>query len=162
MGKSIPNLIRNGRVRTLNMWKLSYQGILTGPPKPMGRPRMTRRGTTYTPKTSREYKEEAVESIASTLADGWTPLDGPLRIQITFVHSRPQRLQRSSVSTGRIWKVTKPDTDNLLKMVLDTLTVARVWEDDNRVCSISCSDYYGAMNEEPHTLFTVYEWGDDA
>ena len=143
------------------MWNLCYQSILTGAPKAMGRPRMTRRGTAYTPQTSRQYKDQAVQKIGASLSDDWIPLDGPLRIQVTFVHNRPQRLQRKCVASGRIWKITKPDTDNLLKMVLDILTSAEIWIDDNRVVSISCTDYYGALNEEAHTHFSIYDWSED-
>ena len=36
----------------------------------------------------------------------------------------------------------KPDIDNLIKTVLDGLTKAQVWKDDNLVVSISASKLY--------------------
>ncbi|MBR2999779.1 MAG: RusA family crossover junction endodeoxyribonuclease [Oscillospiraceae bacterium] len=34
-----------------------------------------------------------------------------------------------------VWKTTKPDTDNLIKMLKDCMTAAGFWKDDALVCS---------------------------
>jgi len=34
-----------------------------------------------------------------------------------------------------VWKTTKPDTDNLIKMLKDCMTTAGFWKDDAIVCS---------------------------
>lgn len=142
------------------MWKLAYQGILQGPPVAMGRPRFTRTGRAYTAQTSRTYKEEQVKQLLAAKGENWAPLDGILRIQITFIHPRTKRLLRvkGELPQGRIWRPKKPDIDNLIKMVLDIITQSEIWIDDNRVVSLSCEDYYAGEMEEAHTLFSIYQW----
>ncbi len=142
------------------MWKLAYQGILQGPPVAMGRPRFTRTGRAYTAQTSRTYKEEQVKQLLAAKGENWAPLDGILRIQITFIHPRTKRLLRvkGELPQGRIWRPKKPDIDNLIKMVLDIITQSKIWIDDNRVVSLSCEDYYAGEMEEAHTLFSIYQW----
>ena len=142
------------------MWKLQYQGILQGPPVAMGRPRFTRTGRAYTAQTSRTYKEEQVKQLLIAKGEQWTPLDGILKIQITFIHPRTKRLLRvkGELPQGRIWRPKKPDIDNLIKMVLDIITQSDIWVDDNRVVCLSCEDYYAGEMEEAHTLFSIYQW----
>lgn len=144
-------------------WHQVYQGILQGKPVPMGRPRFTRTGRAYTAKSSREYKNEQIEKLNASKGAAWVPLDGPLRVNVTFVSPRPKRmlLRAGDTPEGRIYKTTKPDIDNLLKMVLDIITQSEIWEDDNRVVCISCEDYYASKSEDPHTLFTIHEWRED-
>lgn len=126
----------------------------------MGRPRFTRTGRAYTVKSSRDYKEEQVNLLQAAKGENWVPLDGIFQIKITFIHPRTKRLLRvkGDLPQGRIWRPKKPDLDNLLKMVLDIMTQSEIWIDDNRVCSISCEDYYAGENEEAHTLFSIYQW----
>jgi Holliday junction resolvase RusA-like endonuclease len=145
------------------MWKLSYQGILQGPPVAMRRPRFTRAGRAYTPQTSRTYKDEQVKHLTAAKGEDWIPLDGIFKIQVTFIHPRTKRLTRvkGALPHGRIWRPKKPDLDNLLKMVLDIITQSEVWIDDNRVCSILAEDYYAGENEEAHTLFSIYQWSSE-
>ena len=145
------------------MWKLAYQGILQGPPVAMGRPRFPRAGRTYTAQTSRTYKEDQVNQLQAAKGKDWIPLDGIFQIKITFIHPRTKRLLRvkGELPQGRIWRPKKPDLDNLLKMVLDIMTQSEIWIDDNRVCSISCEDYYAGENEEAHTLFSIYQWSNE-
>jgi Holliday junction resolvase RusA-like endonuclease len=142
------------------MWKLAYQGILQGPPVAMGRPRFTKTGRAYTAQTSRTYKDEQVKNLLAAKGEEWAPLDGILRIQVSFIHPRTKNLHlmRGELPQGRIWRPKKPDLDNLLKMVLDIITQSEIWIDDNRVVSLSCEDYYCGENEEAHTLFSIYQW----
>ena len=142
------------------IWKLAYQGILQGPPVAMGRPRFTRTGRAYTAQTSRTYKEEQVKQLQAAKGEEWIPLDGILRIQITFIHPRTKRLSRvkGELPQGRIWRSKKPDIDNLIKMVLDIITQSEIWVDDNRVVSLSSEDYYAGEMDEAHTLFSIYQW----
>ena len=134
------------------MWKLRHQGILRGQPKSLGRPRGTRAGRVYTAPASREYQKKHL------IALGEAPfqLEEPIRIQISFMSKRPQRLNRKSDPDSRLWKPTKPDLDNMIKMVLDILTKWGIWGDDSQVVSIQAEDFYCGKNEEPHTTFQIY------
>ena len=134
------------------MWKLEHQGILQGQPRSLGRPRGTRTGRQYTAPKDREYQATHL----AALGESPKAITGPIRIQMIFISKRPQRLQGKKHSDSRIWKPTKPDLDNMIKMVLDILTKWGIWQDDNQVVSIQAEDYYCGKHEEPHTIFQIY------
>lgn len=136
------------------MWNLVYQGTLQGNPVSMGRPRKGRFGM-YTAPKSAKYMKDKVTVIKGEL-DGQEPFTGPVKVVLTFVHERPQRLLKKKSPEGRILKTTKPDLDNLTKMVLDILTNSRIWNDDNQVVKLVCADYYCSREEEPHTQIAIY------
>jgi len=135
-------------------WVLKFQGIISGQPVAMGRPRMTRMGKAYTPAKSRVYMESSVESLKNQ----WTgePLMGPIKLVATFVSSRPQVKMTKHFSNGRIPKTTKPDIDNHVKMLLDIITRVGIWDDDKLVVSLSLEDWYCSKIEEPHVVFQIY------
>jgi Holliday junction resolvase RusA-like endonuclease len=138
------------------VWQLRYQGTFQGSPVAMGRPRLGKFGT-YTPPKSHKYLTGQVSALKATLTD---PLEGPVKVCITFVHKRPQRLQRKSSPEGRIMKTTRPDIDNLVKMVLDIMTNSGMWKDDNQVTSLVAEDMFCSKNEEPHTQWSIYIKGE--
>ena len=139
------------------MWNLVYQGTIQGNPVSMGRPRKGRYGM-YTAPKSAKYMKEKVKDLKVEL-EGQEPFMGPVKVVLTFVHKRPQRLQKKTSPEGRIPKTTKPDLDNLTKMVLDILTQASIWNDDNQVVKLVCEDYYSNREEEPHTQIAIYPDG---
>ncbi len=134
------------------MWKLEHQGILLGQPRSLGRPRGTRTGPVYTAPKDRNYQKLHL----AALGESPFKLDGPIRIQIVFVGKRPKRLEGKKHSDSRIWKTTKPDIDNMIKMVSDIFTKWGIWNDDSQVVSIQAEDYYSGKHEEPHTVFQLY------
>jgi len=44
----------------------------------------------------------------------------------------------------------------MIKMVLDVLTKAGAWNDDNQVVCVHAEDWYCSKEEEPHTQFRIY------
>ena len=56
-----------------------------------------------------------------------TPVTGPLRLVTKWIWP--------SKTKGTHYKVTKPDTDNLIKMLKDEMTKAGFWKDDTQVAS---------------------------
>lgn len=133
------------------MWRLHSQGTFHADPVALGRPRMSRWGA-YTPKKSKAYQKD----MLSTIDVEHEPLVGPVKVSMTFCHKRPQRLNRKKDTVARIPKTTKPDIDNMIKMVLDVLTKAEVWNDDNQVVCVTAEDWYCNKNEEPHTQWRIY------
>lgn len=55
------------------------------------------------------------------------------------------------------WKTTKPDTDNLDKMLKDCMTQLHFWKDDAEVCSEIIEKFWG---EHPGIYIVVREMGD--
>ena len=57
-----------------------------------------------------------------------TLFTGPLRLTVCWIfQTQNKRLQGT-------WKETRPDTDNLEKMLKDVMTRAGYWKDDAQVC----------------------------
>ena len=133
------------------MWVLHSQGTFHAAPVALGRPRMSKWGA-YTPKKSVEYQRSMLKEIEID----HEPLTGPIKISMTFCHKRPARLNRKKDTVARIPKVTKPDIDNMIKMLLDVLTKAQVWNDDNQVVCVTAEDWYCSKQEEPHTQWRIY------
>ena len=42
-------------------------------------------------------------------------------------------------------RITKPDVDNLAKLILDAMTKAGYWHDDNQVCDLRITKYDGPI-----------------
>lgn len=84
--------------------------------------------------------------------------DTPVRLDIEYIHKRPNRLNRKKDPDSRIWKTTKPDIDNLNKMVMDILTRAGTMEDDNLVTEINSTQYYAAKLEQHKTTIKIFIW----
>ena len=55
------------------------------------------------------------------------PLEGPVELDVIWIY-------RSDDHEEGEFKTTKPDTDNLVKMLKDELTHCGFWKDDAQVC----------------------------
>lgn len=56
------------------------------------------------------------------------PLDGPIRLITEW------RFPRGKSHKDGEWRITRPDTDNLVKALKDVMTRLGFWVDDSRVC----------------------------
>ncbi len=89
------------------------------------------------------YKKDEVEAVEMKLATAFAgyaqgKADGPLRLEVTFIHDWTAKLKKKRVAKKLpefVGKDTKPDTDNMLKLVKDVLTACRFWHDDAQVCA---------------------------
>jgi Holliday junction resolvase RusA-like endonuclease len=124
-------------------------------PIPKGRPRMTRRGHTYTPARTRQWETAASLIIRASLGSS-EPFDMPVRVTATFICARPVKAH-SDAGEERYRKHTRPDLDNLVKALLDAASNAQVWTDDSRVTELVASKVYGKKGERPHIIFEVEE-----
>jgi Holliday junction resolvase RusA-like endonuclease len=97
----------------------------------------------FTPKKVRDWEKAAaaVFSASTRVRD----FDGPVRLQVTTLHPRPKRLKTG----GRQWFTPRPDTDNLIKAVADSLEKSKVIRNDSQICSVSASKFYADSGEEP-------------
>ena len=124
-----------------------------GRPVPAARPRVTRHGSrTYDPRAgeSRALRRLASQQLPGS---GFDPLSGPLLAEMAFVFPRPKSLKGSG------WKphVVTPDTDNLVKFLLDSLNGV-VYEDDRTITRLTAAKWYAPDREtEAYTWLRVTE-----
>jgi Holliday junction resolvase RusA-like endonuclease len=55
------------------------------------------------------------------------PIEGPIELRVTWLFPRGNQHKHFE------WKVTRPDTDNLQKMLKDCMTEVGFWKDDAQV-----------------------------
>ena len=77
-----------------------------------------------------------------------TPMDGPVALScVWFFHSDTHH-------DGE-WKTSKPDTDNLQKMLKDCMTSLGFWNDDAQVCCEIVTKQW-VRREPPGILITLW------
>jgi Holliday junction resolvase RusA-like endonuclease len=77
-------------------------------------------------------------------------LEGALRVEIEAVYTAPQSWSAKKKAETE-YKTSKPDVDNLCKLILDSLT-GIIWKDDQIVSHIEVTKRYG---ETPYTSIFV-------
>src|SRR5687768_8932480 len=75
---------------------------------------------TYTPGKTRRW-EATFAAIAERHAPP-APIDEPIAVDILAVFPRPKRLLRKSSPRGMLWLASKPDIDNVFKIVTDAMS----------------------------------------
>ena len=80
----------------------------------------------FDPPELKAARQKLVDNLA--LHRPGQPLDGPLELVATWCFPTEVKKQYGT------YKVTKPDTDNLDKMLKDCMTSAGFWKDDAQVC----------------------------
>ena len=140
-----------------------YHGEAVG----KGRPRVARRGNyvhTYTPEKTRAF-EEAIhfEFLASNceklpVYEKGTPLVATIVIGVEIPKSYTKK--RYALCRDRVLVPTKkPDTDNVVKSILDALdggaAGAGAYDDDSQIVKIIAEKVY---SEEPFVEVTIDEY----
>lgn len=83
------------------------------------------------------------------------PIDGPVRLIVKWCFADKQRQHRHGD-----YKITRPDTDNLQKMLKDVMTECRFWHDDAQVASEIAEKFW--VRERPGIYVEVQTLGEDA
>lgn len=124
-------------------------------PQPKARPRArvlpSGVATIYTPASTRKW-EATVASLAAMQLPG-TIIEGPVRVDVLAVMSRPKRLLRRNDPDGLVWAPTRPDGDNIRKAVLDAL--APFWRDDAQVVCGDTLKVYAEKAGRPRTVVRI-------
>ncbi|BAP85514.1 Holliday junction resolvase [Paucilactobacillus hokkaidonensis JCM 18461] len=132
--------------------------IIPGEPVAQGRPRFVSRGkfvTTYDPPKSKLYKKHIVEVVTQTWSN--EILDKPLSVMIKVYRSiqkSTSKKQYSLKATGAVLPIKKPDVDNYTKGILDGLSQADIWTDDNLVCEVITQKQY---SDNPRVEIVIKE-----
>lgn len=121
---------------------------LRGPPQGKGRGRVGRgaggRPVVFTPAATRSY-EGMLRLAAAEAMRGRLPIDGPILLEMVATFPVPASWsvrKRQQALDGILSPTTKPDADNLLKVV-DALNEI-VWRDDKQIVVAMVTKRYGA------------------
>jgi Holliday junction resolvase RusA-like endonuclease len=76
---------------------------------------------------------------AQCLANRKPVITQPVKLTIQFYFQAPKSARKHN---GDYPHPVKPDTDNLLKAVMDAMTQVQVWMDDAQVYSSSAGKFY--------------------
>lgn len=144
---------------------------------PVGQPRAQarRQGAfvrMWTPDAANEFKA-AVRRQALGYWDG-VKFNGPLLLRSTCIMPRPGNHFRSvkKVKTLKLdaptWHTNTPDTDNLAKAVMDSMsdhtvkgiTDAGLWHDDCQVAWLDIRKVYAPAGSQPAALVNIYRLRD--
>ena len=136
------------------------------PGKPIAkkRPRFARKGKFVITYSDQETEEgRFLWELKNQLSSGWVPLKCPIKITSIFYMKRPKNHYKTGKYSGTlkemspILHITKPDIDNLQKMVYDCFNQV-VWVDDSLICEVIARKEY---SENPRTEITITEVGGD-
>ena len=120
-----------------------------GLPIPKGRPRFARRGkfmVAYTDGKTKNAEDDF--KLQSLKYKPEFPSQSPLRLHLEFYMVKPKSKPKKITE----W-TTKPDIDNLQKLVMDSLN-GIYWLDDSQIVELSGIKKYGLRN---HTLVKISE-----
>lgn len=132
--------------------EISY--TVVGIPKPQARPRIIKMGNfskAYSPKTdwfNLVYTETLKQKKLLK-----NKLSGALEVILIFAMPIPKSISKKK-RLGLHYVTKKPDTDNLIKAVLDAINYTCIWEDDSQVAHLDASKIY---SDEPRCLITIRE-----
>ena len=97
--------------------------------------RVGRRGSGWQPKRVTTYQRTARRCAAFAVRkQGWTtvPKGEPVEVRVVLAWPWPKSTRKAERDLWS-YRTVRPDADNGAKMLLDALSKARVWEDDEQV-----------------------------
>lgn len=121
---------------------------VVGPPRGKERPRFTRSGHAYTPKTTAEYQMAVRTAYEEQVDEEPISGDKPVKIDIHAVFpilKSDSKSVREDKISGKLLPAKKPDCDNIAKIICDALN-GLAYVDDKQIVECRVTKHYG---EEP-------------
>lgn len=118
-----------------------------GKPQGKARPRLGKYGT-YTPTKTKNY-EELVRYSFKNKYKNFTPLEGALEATIYAIFEVPKsysKKKRLELLKTTFNYTHKPDTDNIAKIILDSLN-GLAYKDDSQVVQLKVCKMYGEQEK---------------
>lgn len=132
--------------------------VIYGEPKGKGRPRFRNAGkfiTTYTPKETADYETLVRFSFMQQVLDAYV-IQGEVKATIKSYFPIPKstsKKKKLDMINGCIHPVKKPDTDNIAKIILDSLN-SIAYRDDSQVVELKVEKHY---SESPRVEVEITE-----
>ncbi len=120
----------------------SISFTVCGEPVAKGRPRVTKKGTAYTPEKTK--KAECDFRLQAGKHAPYVPKEGPLSLDVIFYRSVPKSWSKDKKNLalqGWILPISVPDLDNMIKLVKDAMNKI-FYHDDAQICKESCAKFY--------------------
>lgn len=142
---------------------MTVEFMVIGEPKSKKRPQFTNtpKGVlSFTPKDTVMYENLVALSYRQMCGD--VKLQGQLEAEITAYFDVPKSVskkKREEMLAGKIRHTKKPDTDNIAKVILDSLNKI-AFDDDKQVCRLTVNKCYG-VNAGVVVRLTELEDGTD-
>lgn len=116
------------------MQELQFECI--GNPVGKARPRVTRKGITYTPKKSRDYEKKIQQAFLKAHPD-FVPTANPIQMQIFAYYPIMKSWSKKKKELALQQQIVcgKPDLDNVGKSVLDALNKI-LYVDDKQITDL--------------------------
>lgn len=126
-----------------------FEFTIPGKPCGKGRPRFTKSGHTFTPEKTANYETLVKLAFKQAYPDA-EPIAAKTAVvaKITAYFPIPQsasKKQRGKMAGGLVLPTTKPDTDNIAKIVLDALN-GIAYHDDAQIAQLTVLKRY---SDEP-------------
>jgi Holliday junction resolvase RusA-like endonuclease len=94
--------------------------------------------------------------LAASVAYSGAPLEGPLALTLIFVLPRPASKRWKKRAMPREPHTSRPDTDNLVKSIKDSLTKL-IWNDDSQIYDLRACKVIAAGDEQPHVEVVIWK-----
>ena len=108
----------------------------------------------YTPRETVEFERAVAWACRSACRGAQMPENAPLRLDAVFYMPIPKSANkglRERMASERMMHTKKPDTDNMLKSVLDGCN-GIAYKDDNQIAQIRATKVY---SENPRVEVTI-------
>lgn len=104
------------------------------------------------------YKKKNVAAAEAILRDALLPYvpavpitDQPIMLSVFWIFPYP-KIAKKHLPGEKRWKITRPDTDNLNKLLKDVMTDMGFWKDD---ALISLEEIVKVYDDEPGILIRI-------
>lgn len=130
-------------------------------PKGQPRPRAVSFGGNiriYNPNTAKDYKKSIGQNmIDEAIKQGLElPIHGSFFIETSIEFARPKRLERKKDPDEAIPHTSKPDIDNVLKVIMDSIQQHGGVTDDSGIAGVHATKWYCPKGEKAKTTITLY------
>ena len=134
--------------------------VSTENPKGQPRPRAASfggRARVYNPSTAKDYKNSiGVEMIEEAKKQSVSlPMDGAFFLEARIEFARPKRLERKKDPEEAIPHTSKPDIDNVLKVIMDAIQQHGGISDDSGIVGVKATKWFAQKGEKSKTTITL-------
>lgn len=128
--------------------------VVPGEPRGKARARVVRTGHAYTPRETL-LAENEIKHYAR--AAGVKILEGAVYLQVDAHYVVPRSWPKKKAGAAR-WKTSKPDVDNIVKLVKDALNGV-AWDDDAQVAVVHACKQYSTSASLNIRIQSLRLWG---